>query len=306
MRLSATLLAQIVSVGASVAAPAGAGAILALAAAAPAEAGCSQGCSTCCLPQAHTVSIPGVSIAVPGVYVAPPSITSGVGGGSASGSLDVGVSASASASASGVGYSQAYAAAVGNAQAANLLAASGGGGGGFYVEQGSSGSIPNLVVEGAAPATRPVCNAWAAVAKTVAVQAVCIDDKAVPHPASQLSPDRDVAPGYAGELFRCIAGTHMQYVTADWAGAARFDHGQTVVCEKGDSLWRGLDGRLQCRPQKPARDCNERSLLRRFGAGIKVVQASAQQCVGYGTEAVVQATAPVGASAFEGDGGVGR
>ena len=25
------------------------------------------------------------------------------------------------------------------------------------------------------------------------------------------------------------------------------------------------------RPQRPARDCNERSLLRRFGAGVKVI-----------------------------------
>ncbi len=301
MRLSATLLAQITSATLSAAAPAAAGAALALAAS-PAEAGCSSGCQTCCLPQAHTVNVPGVSIAIPGVYVAPPSITSGVGAGSASASVDV--SASASAQAAGVGYSQAYAAAVGNAQAANLLAASGGGGG-FSVEGGSSGSIPNLVVEGAAPAAaRQVCNAWAAVAKTVAVQAVCIDDKAVPHPASQLSPARDVAAGYAGELFRCIAGTHMQYVTAEWTGAARFDHGQTAVCEKGDSLWRGLDGKLQCRPQKPARDCNERSLLRRFGAGIKVVQASAQVCVGYGAEAVAQA--PAALQSFEGDGGVGR
>lgn len=278
------------------------GAVLA-AAATPAQAGCSPSCQSCCLPQAHQVVIPGVSVAIPGVYVTPPSIVSGVGG-SASGGADVSVSASASAS--GVGYSQSYAAAVGNAQAANLLAASGGGGGGFIDQGGSSVSISNLVVEGASPApTQQVCNAWAAVAKTVAIQATCIDDKAVPHPASQLSPDRDVAGGYVGELFRCIAGTHMQYVTADWSGAARFDHGQTAVCEKNESLWRGADGGLQCRPQKPARDCNERSLLRRFGAGIKVVQASARQCVGYGAAPVTQAAAVLGPD-FGGEGGVGR
>ena len=120
------------------------------------------------------------------------------------------MSASASASASGVGAAQSYAAAVGNAQAANLLAASGGGGGGVVEGGGTSGSIQNLVVEGgAAPAPAPaqeVCNVWAAVSKAVAIQAVCIDDKAVPHPASQLFPDRDVQPTYEGELFRCIAG----------------------------------------------------------------------------------------------------
>ena len=280
----------------------GAGVVVLMAAPA-AQAGCSPSCSSCCLPQSHSVLVPGVSIAIPGVSVTPPSIVSGVGG-SYGGSAGGDISVSASASASGV----AYAAAVGNAQAANLLAASGGGGG-YVVEQGgSSVIISNLVVEGGSTPipTQPICNAWAAVAKAVAIQATCIDDKAVPHPASQLSPDRDVAGGYVGELFRCIAGTHMQYVVADWSGAARFDHGQTAVCEKNESLWRDAAGALQCRPQKPARDCNERSLLRRFGAGIKVVQASTQQCVGYGAEAVVQAAAPIAAPGFEGDGGVGR
>ncbi|WP_204282233.1 hypothetical protein, partial [Serratia marcescens] len=28
---------------------------------------------------------------------------------------------------------------------------------------------------------------------------------------------------------------------------------------------------VSCRPQLPARDCNERSLLRRFGAGVKIL-----------------------------------
>lgn len=44
-----------------------------------------------------------------------------------------------------------------------------------------------------------------------------------------------------------------------------------MACEKGRALYHGRDGKLECRRQTPARDCNERSLLRRFGAGVKVL-----------------------------------
>ena len=48
-----------------------------LAAAPVAQAGCSSGCTSCCLPANHQVNVPGVSVAIPGVYVTPPSVTSG-------------------------------------------------------------------------------------------------------------------------------------------------------------------------------------------------------------------------------------
>jgi hypothetical protein len=74
----------------------------------------------------------------------------------------------------------------------------------------------------------------------------------------------------------------MQYTLGEFAGQASFDHGQTITCDKGMALYHGGDGRLSCRPQKLARDCNERSLLRRYGAGIKVLKAvAAQTCVAY-------------------------
>ena len=98
----------------------------------------------------------------------------------------------------------------------------------------------------------------------------------------------------------------MQYVLGTFAGEASFAHGQTVACNKGDALWRGGDGRMQCRPQTPARDCNERSLLRRYGAGIKLVQVAGGQCVRFGSGQSV-ASAP-GAGPVTGlaiDGGVG-
>jgi len=163
--------------------------------------------------------------------------------------------------------------------------AAGGGGGGWSLEQGVSGVIQGLRVEDGDPPPKPVCVEYRSVQKIVAVQAVCLDDKAVPHPASQVMPERDVLPTYDGEIYRCIAGARMQYTLGEFAGQASFDHGQTITCDKGMALYHGADGRLTCRPQKPARDCNERSLLRRYGAGIKVLKAAAAQtCVAYRNE----------------------
>ena len=281
--------------------------------------------SCCNIPTSHNVTVPGVNVIPPSVYIAPPRISGGVSGeGTFSGDISVSVQASASSSASASSAASAFASAAAssaassqsfgsalataNSQAANLLAASsfGGGGGASFSEGGTSGNIPSLIVAapGAVATTRQVCVRSAAAARAVAIQAVCLDDKSVPHPASQAIPGQDVPETYVGELFRCIAGAHMQYVLAPYAGEARFDHGQTVVCQKGEALWRDLGGRLQCRPQTPARDCNERSLLRRYGAGIKVLKAAvAEQCVEWRTETVQAEAASQGSLAL--DGGVG-
>ena len=108
----------------------------------------------------------------------------------------------------------------------------------------------------------------------VVIEAFCFDDREVPHPASQVFPTREVEERYAGEVYRCIAGTHMQVTIAQFREKISFEGGQTLACQKGEALYHipGKDaGRLECRPQKAARDCNERSLLRRFGAGIKIL-----------------------------------
>jgi hypothetical protein len=153
-----------------------------------------------------------------------------------------------------------------------------------------SGVIQGLHVDDGDPPPHPVCVEYRSVMKVVAVQAVCLDDKAVPHPASQVLPERDIAPNFDGEIYRCIAGARMQYTLGAFAGQANFDHGQTITCDKGMALYHGADGRLSCRPQKLARDCNERSLLRRYGAGIKVLKAAAAQtCVAYRNEAEASA-----------------
>jgi hypothetical protein len=154
------------------------------------------------------------------------------------------------------------------AQAQSFI--SGGGGGASGVMPGAVTAV-NLSVGGG---ERESYEAERTRFEKVVIQAFCFDDKDVPHPASQVAPDRDIDEAYEGEIYRCIAGSHMQVTIAPWREQVSFEGGQTLTCLKGEALWhepgKGA-GKLECRPQKPARDCNERSLLRRFGAGIKVM-----------------------------------
>lgn len=275
--------------------------------------GTSGGCSTCNVPKPCDCNVPtGHTVMVPGVNITPPSITVNapniwiaapnveVQSASVSyASSSASASSDAQASASGYAQGNAYANALAftNAQQSFAL----GGGSNYYSSEGASSYIPNLQVEGEAPEARRICAEFRATPRVVAIQAVCLDDKAIPHPASQVIPDRDLAANYEGEVFRCIAGARMQYTLADYTGAADFTRGQTVSCVKGDALYHSAAGQLACRPQRPARDCNERSLLRRYGAGIKVMKMGGQQCVAYRT-AASQSSAP-GAMVL--DGGVG-
>ena len=137
--------------------------------------------------------------------------------------------------------------------------------------------------------------------KQVIVQAVCIDDRGAPHPASQLFGDRDVAEHFEGEIYRCIAGTKLQATIADFAGKVAFDGGQTMACAKGEALYHSR-GALTCRPAKPQRNCFERSLLRRHGVGVKVFQMSKIEEFTSFREEIVEA-AHSSFTAF--DGGVG-
>ena len=142
------------------------------------------------------------------------------------------------------------------------------------------------------------------------IQAFCFDTKEVPHPASQVFPEREIAEGYAGEVYRCIAGTHMQVTIAPFREQVSFANGKTLVCREGEALWYsagggeaegGRAGNIVCRPQTPARDCNERSLLRRFGAGIKVLTMVMSEKVTAYRERSSAATT----TAMSFDGGVG-
>jgi hypothetical protein len=186
-----------------------------------------------------------------------------------------------------------------------------GGGGGGGVAPGPVGVIQGLNVEG--QTRRTAYEATRSMFKKVVIQAFCFDDKEVPHPASQVTPDRDIEDSYDGELYRCIAGTHMQITVAEWKERISFEGGQTISCQKGEALYHvpGAAGAaaaghggasLQCRPQKPARDCNERSLLRRVGAGIKILTIMYTERYTAYREETTGATASMGMSL---DGGVG-
>jgi hypothetical protein len=256
----------------------------------------------CSVPSTHEVNIPGVNITPPSITVNAPSVNVDVGAVVVAGA---GAGASSSASASATASSSANSSGVTNAQA-NALATgalyNAGGGASWYTSDSPTGYIPNLVVEGVeGNEAKRICTEMRSVESMVAVQAVCLDDKEIPHPASQVMPERDVAAAYEGEVYRCIAGTRMQYTLAEFHGQASFDHGQTITCQKGEALYHSAAGGLACHAQRPARDCNERSLLRRFGAGIKVLKLSAaKQCVAYRTE-----TAKAASETMLLDGGVG-
>ena len=147
----------------------------------------------------------------------------------------------------------------------------GGGGAASFISPGSVTAV-NLGVGGGEE--REAYEAERTKIEKVVIQAFCFDDKDVPHPASQVQPDREIAEGYEGEVYRCIAGSHMQVTIAQWRDQVSFAGGQTLSCQKGEALWHSAGqggGRLICKAQIPARDCNERSLLRRFGAGIKIL-----------------------------------
>lgn len=252
-----------------------------------------------CAPTTHQVIVPGVTITPPQINIGLPSIGVGVGQASASGvgtaSASATSSTNVSVSASGSGSG---AASTTTQSAAALFGSAGGGSGSWGAEAGVSTEIQDIKIETPVQPPPPVvmppiCAAWKTAVRQVAVQASCLDDKAVPHPASQVSPDRAVAPGYEGEVYRCIAGARMQYTVAEFSGQVDFNHGQTIVCQKGEALYHTATGALQCRPQAPARDCNERSLLRRFGAGIKVLTLSgAQVCAAWRPQTVASAPHP--------------
>lgn len=97
--------------------------------------------------------------------------------------------------------------------------------------------------------------------QNVTVEAICMDARSMPHPAAQTFAERDVAANYAGELFRCLPGTAMRYVT----NARNHD------CAAGEALWYE-QRQLSCRVETALETEQERDLLRQFGPGEKAVQ----------------------------------
>ena len=215
--------------------------------------------------------------------------------------INIAASLTVNTTATAAAQSSASAGALGFGAANSMVLFNGGGGGGGGVVPGATSYVQSLNVLGG-EAQRTAFESTRTRMRKVIIEASCIDDKDVPHPASQVTPDRDIEDSYDGEIYRCIAGTHMQYVLADYAGQANFEHGETVICGKAEALYHAPGGNVACRAQRPARDCNERSLLRRFGAGVKILtMISVERFTDY-RESSVQTQS---ASSISLDGGVG-
>ncbi|MFZ4165926.1 hypothetical protein [Brevundimonas sp. NPDC058933] len=220
--------------------------------------------------------------------VAPPCCGSG-------GSVNVNVNVNANASATARAFA--------GARSGATVIVGGGGGAYFNVDQPYPTTIQGLSVEGKTmEMIRVPYTASRRMEKRVVIQASCIDDRAVPHPASQVRPGKDVGMDYEGELYRCIAGTKLQWTIGDEMGGP----GETINCNKREALWYGRGGMLECRPEKQERDCNERSLLRRYGAGVKVLTMIREETYTEYREEMVEAVGAVASGAvIMLDGGVG-
>ncbi len=191
---------------------------------------CHSNCQPAPPPVCHNCAPP--TIVVPPPSVTPPNIVVGQ------------VGAQAQANAMSIAISQAR-------SGDTVIRMGGGGFGGVSVDAGVTAaalSVSESMVESAA------------IDRTLVLQAICLDVNGTPHPASQTFGERDVRDAYAGEIFRCMAGTRMRY-TMD---------GRSYDCATGEALWYE-GGAVSCRTQIARRPCNERSLLRRFGPGEKLV-----------------------------------
>jgi len=98
----------------------------------------------------------------------------------------------------------------------------------------------------------------------VEVSAVCLDARGLPHPAAQTFGARETPAEFAGELFRCLAGTRLRYDV---------DHA-VQECAAGEALWFDA-GALSCRAAAAQTRDYDRDLLRQFGAGSKLVSLAA-------------------------------
>jgi hypothetical protein len=183
--------------------------------------------------------------------------------------------------------------------------ATGGGGGGVWYEQAPGlGLVQNLDVDTGETDVKHVSfQSTQRVERRVLIQAVCLDDKATPHPASQVHPERDVTDDYDGEVFRCIAGTRLQATIGDFNEQLTLTKGDALTCDKGQALYHSPGGAVACRAQKPARDCNERSLLRRYGPGLKVLKLVREETVTASRDETVERAKVGGMITL--DGGVG-
>jgi hypothetical protein len=227
----------------------------------------------CCThPGGPTIHAPNVYIGGPNIHVGGPNIH--VGGVYLNNSVNINVTATANATANAMANASGSGGGFGGG--GNTFIYSGGG----YIGGGTAPAataLTGLRLAGAASAAAATYEMveeertrWVEGWRVVRV--VCVDDTGTPHPASRPDPNERVDAHFDGEIFRCMAGTALQ-ATIGWRedGHDRYDGGDTIHCRKGEALRHAPGGRLSCAPQEPERNCNERSLLRLHGPGIKLI-----------------------------------
>ena len=196
-------------------------------------------------------------IGVPGVYVPAPKISVAVGG----------------AQVGGVNVAVGGPTLIGG----NTTLIGGGGGGDVFIGGGGGGFLPPLppspgLIENlntVGGKEMETVQETRTVTETLAIRAVCLDDRGMPHPASRTDDTEQLAPTFNGEIFRCMAGTRMEVTLGRMVdGRPVFDGGQALSCQKGQALTYA-NGQLTCSAQIAKADCHERSLLRRYGPGLK-------------------------------------
>ena len=272
---------------------------------APSVGGAATGAAGCCGPIEHKVGVPGVSVGVPTLNVSVPTVNVNPGGVVFQGVETTGVAVQ------GVVEQQQFISSSGVFFQPNPVAPS-------VIEGLNLGTeLVTQTVTEQVPKTENFCvDQVRETVETRTVQAVCIDDKGTPHPASRLDPSISVDTGFSGELFRCMAGTTMQVTLGDANAGANmtFANAQTFSCAKGEALAHFPGGDLRCVAQSEERDCNERSLLRRHGPGLKTltVRTTQKVCVPQTRTTMetitreVQVEQPIVGGALILDGGVGQ
>ena len=229
--------------------------------------------SNCCqAPRNLIVNVPGVNVATANVNVGATSTVVAAAGVSTTLSSGVVVSGGGSAGASAGGSFF-------------------GGGGGYYSNPGVEPSTINglvvddgfdarLVDEAIVGGQQYCIEKVVEEFQTKPVQALCVDDRNAMHLASRVDDELSVFGDYTGELYRCAADTRMQVTLGEMIdGKANFDAGETFSCGKGEALHHARGGVLQCRPQAPERSGNERSLLGKYGPGVKLVSMSVKKTI---------------------------
>ncbi len=262
--------------------------------------------SSCCnAPRNLIVGVPGVTVSTPSIHVG--AATTSVAGAAVSTTLSSGIVVQGSASSSAYGS--------GSASGSSYVVSRSGGFAYGSAQGVATSQINGLAVQTYTPAPRLQDSAEVCVEDAAAevvlrpVQAICIDDRNTPHPASRVDDGARVGNGFEGEVYRCMAGTHMQVTTGQMVdGKAEFATGETISCAKGEALWHAPGGKLSCRLQTPERNCNERSLLRKFGPGLKLVETKSVKkvCKPAAPQRAIAASAEIPPGDLMLDGGVGQ